>query len=136
MRSNSGSLRDDAPLANDGQPVADGAPQNKNNESFAKGAAAPLERRFVGRSAWLGLKIAIWAAILLFFAYLSYLNLQRLDQTKAVQAGVQREIDAENEKTAALQAELAYQESDAYYEKVAREQLGLVKSDEIIFIPR
>lgn len=84
----------------------------------------------------LGFKISfqmiIWIAIIVFFAYISYLNIIKLNNIKSIQASVQKEIDAENDKTAELREQLEYQESDAFYEKVAREQLGLVMPDEII----
>jgi cell division protein FtsB len=82
------------------------------------------------------LQLSIWAVMIAFFVYISYQNLTKQNDIKAEQTIVQRAIDAENEETAELEEELAYQESDEYYEKVAREQLGLVKPDEIIFIPR
>jgi len=52
----------------------------------------------------------------------------RLDQVNA-------QIAATEKRTAELKQEITYLKSDAYVEKVAREQLGLVKPGEIIFLP-
>ncbi|MDR2903476.1 MAG: septum formation initiator family protein [Clostridiales bacterium] len=95
-----------------------------------------LKYGFAGVSLRISFRLFLWAAMIVFFAYISYLNLIKLNTIKTVEAGIQNEIDAENEKTAELQQTQQYQESDEYYEKVAREQLGLVKPDEIIFIAR
>jgi len=53
---------------------------------------------------------------------------------KKEQAAISRQIEAEKEKQLALQSRQSYYESDEYIEKVAREQLGLVKSGELVFI--
>ena len=43
-------------------------------------------------------------------------------------------FSSEKEKQLELQSRQSYYESDEYIEKVAREQLGLVKSGELVFI--
>ena len=81
-------------------------------------------------------QMLVWAFIVAFFAYFSYQNIIKLYQVKANAASIQKQIDAETAHTADIQKEMEYQESDAFIEKVAREQLGLVKPDEIVFVVR
>ncbi len=45
-------------------------------------------------------------------------------------------IDEETDKSIELENRRAYYQSDAYIEEIAREQLGLVKPGEILFINR
>ena len=45
-------------------------------------------------------------------------------------------IDEETDKSIELENKRAYYQSDAYIEEIAREQLGLVKPGEILFINR
>ena len=47
-----------------------------------------------------------------------------------------QQINEETEKNIKYKSEKDYYKSDAYIEKVAREQLGLIKSDELIIINR
>lgn len=49
---------------------------------------------------------------------------------------LEQEIQAANEEKQELLNQMEYQTSNEYIEKIAREQLGMVKSDEIIFIDR
>ena len=81
-------------------------------------------------------QLFLWIAIIAFFAYISYSNVLKLNELHSIEASVQSEIDLENKKTADLQKEQEYQKSDAFIEKIAREQLGLIKKDEILFIKR
>ena len=50
------------------------------------------------------------------------------------QTAISKQIEAEKERQLELQSRQSYYESDEYIEKVAREQLGLVKSGELVFI--
>lgn len=75
----------------------------------------------------------------LFFALVSinfvmqvnqYNNLKR-DQNRLLQ-----QIEEQQQEKIKLSSWKDYYQSDAYLEKVAREQLGLVKSNEILFVNR
>lgn len=48
-------------------------------------------------------------------------------------ANVQSQIDAENQRTEDIKALQEYMKSDEYIEKEAKEKLGLIKDNEIIF---
>ncbi len=49
-------------------------------------------------------------------------------------AQIQKQIEEKDNMIEILNSQLQYTESDAYVEKLARERLGLVKPDEILFI--
>ncbi|NMA85187.1 MAG: septum formation initiator family protein [Epulopiscium sp.] len=49
---------------------------------------------------------------------------------------IEQQIDFEKERQVLLVKEKDYYESDAYIEKIARERLGLIMPDEIIFVTK
>lgn len=53
------------------------------------------------------------------------------NEKKAVQ--LERQIEKENQRTADISELQEYMQSDEYLEKTAKEKLGLVKENEIIF---
>ena len=61
-------------------------------------------------------------------------NMKEYRTLKAEEASLREEITAENEKTQKLYDEQEYYTSDEYIESVARNQLGLIKPNEIVFI--
>ena len=60
----------------------------------------------------------------------------RYQEVKEELAVVTAEIEAEKEKQLTFETRKEYYTSDTYIEQVAREQLGMVKSNEIIYINR
>ncbi len=66
----------------------------------------------------------------IFRQYQGYLDLKQ-EQTKIL-----AQIKEEQEKKAEYENNKEYYQSDAYIEKVAREQLGLLKSNEVLYINR
>ena len=60
----------------------------------------------------------------------------RYQEVKDELAVVTAEIEAEKEKQLTFETRKEYYTSDTYIEQVAREQLGMVKSNEIIYINR
>ena len=52
------------------------------------------------------------------------------------QQEVQAAIEAETEKSIELENKRSYYQSDVYIEEIAREQLGLIRPDEILIINR
>lgn len=60
----------------------------------------------------------------------------RYQEVKDELAAVTAEIEAEKDRQLDFDTQKAYYQSDSYIEKVAREQLGMVKSNEIIYINR
>jgi len=81
-------------------------------------------------------QLIVWAVIIAFFAYITYFNVQKLTVIQAEKVEVEDEISEANRKTDELNITQEYQETDEFVEKVAREQLGLVMPDEIIFIKK
>ena len=63
-----------------------------------------------------------------------YSQSKTLYELKKSEAALSRQIEEEKEKKLELEGKQAYYESDEYIEKVAREQLGLVKSGELVFV--
>ena len=63
-----------------------------------------------------------------------YSQSRTLFELKKNEIALNEQIDAEKEKKLELEGKQAYYESDEYIEKVAREQLGLVKSGELVFV--
>lgn len=55
---------------------------------------------------------------------------------KTQETEIQQLIDKEAESTVLLKSELGMYQSDAYIEKIAREKLGYLKSNEVIYINR
>ncbi len=49
-------------------------------------------------------------------------------------ARTETDLEIETQIQEDLRDEMVYNDSDAYIEKIAREQLGLVKPDEILFV--
>jgi len=75
---------------------------------------------------WLVLTVFFGCAIMM--QYMDYRGLVREE------AALLRLIQAEAERTVELERDMDFFYSDAFVEKVAREELGLVRSDEILFI--
>lgn len=60
----------------------------------------------------------------------------RYQEVKDETASVAAQVKEEKEKQQEFEARREYYTSDAYIEQIAREQLGLVKSNEILYINR
>lgn len=78
---------------------------------------------------------ALLLSLVLYFAYSSSKQVQLALELRAKLDRVNKEIAATQQRTEELRREIEYLKSDAYIEKVAREELGLVKPGEIIFMP-
>ena len=63
------------------------------------------------------------------FGVFTWQNTQKSEQYALVQENLQQQIDDEEENQKAIEE----QKTDAYIEDLAREKLGLVHEDEIIF---
>ena len=68
------------------------------------------------------------------FGGLILIQMSRYNGYRAELVRLDNEIMAEQRRHAELLAEIAWFESDAYIEKLARDLLGYVKYDEIVFI--
>ncbi len=58
---------------------------------------------------------------------------QRLDYYNSKAATLEKSIDSEKERTKEIEAQKEYMKTDEYVEEAAREKLGLVKDNEIVF---
>ena len=74
------------------------------------------------------------ACVLLAVLFVNGYSLQKkIDENSARQASLQEQIDEENERTEEISELKEYMQSDEYIEKMAREKLGMVKENEILF---
>lgn len=72
--------------------------------------------------------------MLVIFAYAMITNLSSSRELIAQKNELEKSIEEETERNAELSMEGDYYKSDEYYEKIAREKLGLVMPNEITFI--
>ncbi len=78
--------------------------------------------------------ILIWVILIAFFGTVVSFQLKDYGKLEKEKADVISKIEEEKKLTEQLKSELLISSSDKYVEKVAREQLGLVKPDEYLFI--
>ena len=71
--------------------------------------------------------------VLVLCGVFTWQNSQKSEQYALVQENLQQQIDDEEENQKAIEEQAEYQKTDAYIEDLAREKLGLVHEDEIIF---
>ena len=66
--------------------------------------------------------------------YASSIKMQaKLDTLEAQSAALQVQIDAEKERAQEIELLLKRSQTKEYYEEIAKEKLGLVNEDEIVF---
>ena len=89
------------------------------------------EKKKIGYN-YLGMAgIAVIALVLLGSLMVQSKTLQQRLDSKAV--ALEKSIDSEKERTKEIEAEKEYMKTDEYVEEAAREKLGLVKDNEIVF---
>lgn len=88
-----------------------------------------------GRLILLGLMVLMVAFIVTALIYLRKKDEEELAKKQAEKARLERLIQEEKERTAEIADYRAYIETKSYIEEIAREVLGLVYKDEIIFRP-
>lgn len=72
--------------------------------------------------------------MILVAVYVSSIKLQdRLDTLEAQSALLQAQIDAEKERAEEIELLRKRSQTKEYYEEIAKEKLGLVNADEIVF---
>ena len=57
----------------------------------------------------------------------------RLDYYNSKASALEKSIESEKDRTKEIDAEKEYMKTDEYVEEAAREKLGLVKDNEIVF---
>ena len=84
--------------------------------------------------------INVYLILLLLFALFTlasiYTDLLEIHELKAEGEHIRELIEEEEIKQITIESRKHYYESDSYIEKFAREKLGLVKSNDVIFIDR
>jgi len=82
------------------------------------------------------LKLFTLLGFVAFFSAIVLTNYRSIVSLDAQLNGINDQIAKGEEEKLALDRDQAYYESDEFIEKIAREQLGLIKRDEIIFIQK
>ena len=92
------------------------------------------EKKKIGYN-YLGMAgIAVIALVLLGSLMLQTKTLQsRLDYYDSKTSDLEKSIENEKDRTKEIDAEKEYMKTDEYVEEAAREKLGLVKDNEIVF---
>ncbi|MCL2617234.1 MAG: septum formation initiator family protein [Defluviitaleaceae bacterium] len=89
---------------------------------------------FISPKVRLRLYIAFWFAIAIGFVISVLAQSYRYEALLAQEALLQEQIAAAQQVARQLQRDLQYHYSDAFVERIARDQLGFIRADEIIFI--
>ncbi len=76
--------------------------------------------------------ITMFFIVLSFSSYLFYKYDNLMEYNEKIQQ-LNEEIDAANKKNEDLKYQTEYKNSNEYIEKIARDKLGMVKNNEIIF---
>lgn len=78
--------------------------------------------------------VSLALLMILVVVYVSSINLQsKLDTLEAQSAELQAQIDAEKERAEEIETLRKRSQTKEYYEEIAKEKLGLVNPDEIVF---
>lgn len=82
-----------------------------------------------------GLKLyfCFWSFLIIFFAYGYMSQTMKIRNYDVVINNIKREIDMARLEYMSLQKEFENTESHAFFERIAREELGMIKSNEIVF---
>ncbi|MGI6129425.1 MAG: FtsB family cell division protein [bacterium] len=90
------------------------------------------QRRHRGGTKW---GTILLVGVLLYFGYSSYGQLRLMMELKRELVQVEQAITVAKQRSKEINAQITYLKSDSYVEKTAREELGLVRPGEIIFMP-
>ena len=97
------------------------------------------KRKRAGRKTSVQTKMAMLCistvmCLLLFFLVYESRSMQgKIQVNESKKASLEQQIASEEERTDEIDAMKEYMQSDEYIEKIAREKIGLVKDNEIIF---
>jgi cell division protein DivIC len=75
----------------------------------------------------------IWSILIVFFVSIHIIQKLQLFDYAEISNRINNEIQVEQSKHEQLKIQLEINGTDAFYEKIAREQLNMVKPDEILF---
>ena len=99
-------------------------------QDISKGQKARRGKKFM----LVMMQVALLAGMLSLFGYSAFSTMQEIAATEAEMAALSRSIDDANQEADRLRADSEYRQSEAFVERIARQWLGLVRRDEIIFI--
>ncbi len=88
-----------------------------------------IHNNYVGMAATLGVVLLLFGILV----YKSYNLNQRLTMYHIRAESLQKEIELQKDRTEEIDQLRAYMSTDEYAEAAAREKLGLVKDNEIVF---
>ena len=103
-----------------------------NGSQPKAGKRTVRQRRHRGGTRWVTILLLV---VLFYFGYSSFGQLQLMMELRQELTRVEQAIASAEQRTTEINAEITYLKSDSYVEKVARQELGLVKPGEIIFMP-
>ena len=78
--------------------------------------------------------ICFWATIVVMFTVLIVTQATRYNELRAELYRIEAEVVAERALEADLEMRLLFLDSDAIIERLARERLGMVRQNEIVFV--
>ncbi|MCL2664002.1 MAG: septum formation initiator family protein [Defluviitaleaceae bacterium] len=78
--------------------------------------------------------LLLWVFMAVFFSAATAMQMSRYNVYRRELVRLEEELFAERMRTVELEEQIAYYDSDAYIEQLARELLGFIKEDEFIFI--
>ena len=73
--------------------------------------------------------------VIIIFAFKLFTNMRKVNQMENRLNDLQQQVEKQIEENEELKEEIKRAKSPEYVEKVAREELGLVKPGEMLFIP-
>ena len=79
------------------------------------------------------LYITFWAVIIIMFTALLFFQMESYNEKQAELARVTANLEREKAEYEQLQYQLSLFDSDAYIEQLARDRLGMVRQNEIVF---
>ena len=78
--------------------------------------------------------VTFWGTIIVMFTVLIITQATRYNELSAELERLNAQIDAERAMEADLEMRLLFLDSDAIIERLARERLGMVRQNEIVFV--
>ena len=99
--------------------------------------SASRSKKNRGKKSFTAVFVTAFMLMFSFIVGVNFLNQTSIYQSlKAEETSLLEEIEKERQRGMQLENDKEYYSSDAYIEKAAREQLGMVKPDEVLYINR
>lgn len=104
----------------------------KKHSSASKKNRARTIHQIQNRAAMLGISLVVCVLLIVLMVEGQFLQ-KKIDENIERQTELQEQLEAEAARTEEIEELQEYMKSDEYIEKIAREKIGLVKENEIIF---